>query len=460
MTTHYDYFVIGGGSGGVRSARIAAQHGASVGLAEKNALGGTCVNVGCVPKKLFTYAADYGAALSDMRGYGWRSPENVPFEWATLLQRKNAEIERLNGIYETNLTKAGVTLHKGAARFIDPHTIEIDTAHDKEPGRVSADKILIATGGRPKSPTYDGAEHVITSDDAFYLESLPDSVIIQGGGYISVEFAHIFHGLGVDVTVIHYAAEWLRGFDHDMRSFLREEYEIQGLKLQFETTIERVERSGNKFLVATDRGETLETGLVMAAIGRAPNTEKLGLSEAGLTANVRGQIPVNHNWQTAQPHIYAVGDVSNDMNLTPYAIAEGHILANRLYGDGVERKADLHQVATAIFSAPPMATVGLSEERARAEGHDIEIYKTVFRSMKMILADRQERTLMKMVVDKASRKVLGLHMVGADTPEMMQGVSVALNAGATKEDFDRTIGIHPTSAEEFVTMYQPIGESP
>ena len=442
----FDYFVIGGGSGGVRSARIAASHGAKVGLAEKSALGGTCVNVGCVPKKLFSYAADYSAALEDMTGFGWKDT-HATFDWQTLIQHKNHEIERLNSIYKNLLSSSGVTLYTGTARFVDQHTLDIDGAV------IQADKILIAVGGTPKKPDFPGAEHAIVSDQAFYLKELPKKIVIQGGGYIAVEFAHIFKGLGAEVTLLYRGDLWMRSFDKDIRTFLKEEYDKQGIDVQFNCDVESIEKVGETLNVHTTDKSNIECDMVFSAIGRTPNTENLDTTKADISLKPNGQINVDTSWQTSVEHIYAIGDVSNQWNLTPYAIAEGHILADRLFGkDGQVRNINLDLIPTAIFSGPPIGTVGLSEEDAEKNGHQIATYKTSFKPLRHTLSGRDERTFMKLVIDKETDRVIGCHMVGADTPEMLQGIAIAMNAGATKTDFNRTLGIHPTSAEELVTM--------
>lgn len=449
---HYDYFVIGAGSGGVRSARIAASHGVKVGIAERDRLGGTCVNIGCVPKKLFAYGADYGSSRADMAGYGWEGMEQTSFNWHTLRTNKNTEIARLNGIYQNLLENSGVDLFRGTARFIDPHTIDINGQ------RVTADKILIAVGGRPRRPVFDGAEHASISDDIFEMEEFPSSVVIQGGGYIAVEFAHIFHGLGAHVTLLYRGDLWLRGFDDELRHFLFDEYQKQGIDVRFQSDISCIEASDKGYLVTTTDDKTLKTDLVLSAIGREPYTAPLGLDEAKVTTDPTGRIPVNKNWQTSQSHIYAVGDVSNAHNLTPYAIAEGHILADRLFGgpDYKTRDTNLDLIPTAVFSSPNMGTVGLTEQQAIQQGYDIDTYKTDFKPMRHTLSGGNTRTFMKLIVCAKTHTVLGCHMCGEDTPEMLQGIAIAMNAGATKMDFDRTIGIHPTAAEELVTMRSPI----
>ena len=448
LMTHnydYDYFVIGAGSGGVRSARIAATHGAKVGIAEGRHLGGTCVNVGCVPKKLLAYASDYGSTFEDARGFGWET-EKPNFNWSALIESKNKEISRLNGIYQDLLKNAGVTTYNGMARFKDPHTILIG---DQE---ITADKILIATGGKPRKPSYPGAEHAIVSDDAFFLENLPSHILIEGGGYIAVEFAHIFHGLGIKVSLIYRGEQILRGFDDDIREFLASEMEKQGINIILGSNITKIEPKKDQYHVFLDKSDDISCDLVMSAIGRVPNTQDLGLENINIEHKENGQILVNEHYQTNIPYIYAVGDVTDRVNLTPVAITEGHWLADTLFG-GIKRPAPSYEnIPTAVFSNPNIGTVGLSEEQARERGHDIEVYKSTFKPMRHTLSGRDEKTLMKLIVDKTTDKILGAHMCGTDSPEILQGIGIAVVAGATKADFDRTIGIHPTAAEEFVTM--------
>ncbi len=443
--THYDYFVIGGGSGGVRSARIAAGHGAKVALAEKSDLGGTCVNLGCIPKKLFSYAADYGASLEDMKGFGWENIQ-ADFNWKTLVENKNTEIVRLNTIYQSVLANAGVTIINGHAQLLDEHTIQINDQ------TITADNILIAVGGKPRQPHFAGAEYCGVSDDAFHLDHFPRRVVIQGGGYISVEFAHIFKGLGAKVTLLYRGDTWLHEFDHEMVFFLKEEYLKQGIDVRFQSDIKLVTNERNAYQVHLNDDKIVECDFVLSAIGRVPNTENLGLDAAGIETLPNGQIKVNENWQTSKDHIYAVGDVSNNAPLTPYAIAEGHILADRLYSKGRVRDINLDLVPTAVFSGPPMGTIGISEEEAKEKHLDYKVYRTDFRPLRHTLTSNSERTFMKLIVQKDNDKVIGCHMVGTDTPEILQGIAICMNMGATKADFDRTIGIHPTSAEELVTL--------
>lgn len=442
----YDYFVIGAGSGGVRSSRIAAGLGAKVGVAEYNDIGGTCVNVGCVPKKIMAYAADYHAHFEDAKGYGWDVKYPDKPDWKEFIARKDAEIKRLNGIYDGLLEKAGVDYYPHHASFINTHTLQVG---DK---KITADKILIATGGTPRKDSIPGAEHTITSDEIFHLEKQPEHILIVGGGYVAVEFSHIFHGLGSKVSLCYRGDMFLRGFDDDMRAALHEEMIKDGVNVTFHCNLSSVEKKGDTLIATMSSGETIECDCILSAIGRVPNVEGLNLKTIGIEQEDNGQVKINENYQTCIPHIYALGDVANQWHLTPVATAEGQTLARRLFGDQKDTQVCYQNIATAIFSQPPIAIVGYSEKQAIDKGYDIEVFKSKFRSMKFILAGRDEKILMKLVVDKKTDKVLGCHMIGLDSPEIMQGFAVAMNAGATKADFDRTIGIHPTSAEEFVTM--------
>lgn len=446
----FDFLVIGGGSGGVRAARIAASHGARVALVESDRLGGTCVNVGCVPKKLLVYASEFGADFEDAAGFGWTVGPRQ-HDWAALIEAKDREVSRLNGVYERLLLGSGVTLIRGRAKLVDAHTVQVgDTSH-------RAERILIATGGWPDVPEVMGREHVISSNEAFSLPRLPGRVIVVGGGYIGVEFAGIFHGLGAQVTLVHRGGMLLQGFDDDCREFLAEEMTKRGIKLRFDARVRAVTREerpeGPSFMVdlTGQDGETIEAGLVMFATGRRPASGGLGLEQVGVERNERGAIRVDEEYRTSVPNIFAIGDVTDRINLTPVALAEGHALADTLFG-GRPRRVGYEFVPTAVFSQPSLGTVGLTEAQARARLGAVDIYKTSFRPMLHTLSRRDERTLMKLVVERASQRVVGLHMVGPHAGETVQGFAVALNAGATKADFDRTIGIHPTAAEEFVTM--------
>ena len=437
----FDVFVIGGGSGGVRFARMAAGHGAKVAVAEERFWGGTCVNVGCVPKKLLVMASEYGAAAQDSHGFGWDTPLGR-HDWPRLIAAKDAEIARLNGIYRRLMS--GCTTFDARATFLDAHTLDVGGKH------VTAERIVIAAGGRPTMPAFPGAEHCIISDDAFYLPELPRRITILGGGYIAVEFAGIFAGLGAQVDLVMRQPLPLRGFDEDMREGLAEAMEAQGIRLHRANAVASVEAVGDARRVHLTDGTMIDTDLVFAAIGRKAHTMGLGLEAAGVETDGFGAITVNAENRTSAANIWAIGDVTDKLNLTPVAIAEGHSLADRLYGPG-PRKWQLDAVATAVFSSPPIGTVGLSEADAAKHG-PVDVYLTKFTPMRHTLSGRTRKTIMKLVVDQASQKVVGAHMLGEDSPEILQGLSIAINAGATKADFDRTVGIHPTAAEEFVTM--------
>ncbi len=443
----YDLFVIGAGSGGVRAARMAGGFGAKVAIAEERYLGGTCVNVGCIPKKLFVYAAHYAEDFHDAAGYGWQVSE-ANFDWNTLLNNKNNEIKRLNGIYANLLKRNNVVLYNGRAVLTGPNTVSVNGE------TISARRILVATGGWPHIPDIPGREHVISSNEAFYLETLPERAVIVGGGYIAVEFAGIFHGLGVDTTLIYRGDLFLRGFDGEMREFLAEQMRLKGIKLLFNTRINSMEQQGSRYLVNASGTAPLPADLVMYATGRRPNTANLGLETAGVKLNDKGAIVVDDEYRSSVSSVYAIGDVTDRMNLTPVATAEGTALANNLFNNQ-SRRVDYRDVPTCIFSQPNLGTVGLTEEQAREEYANVEIYKSRFTSLKHTLTGSDEKTLMKMIVDKDTDRVLGVHMVGADAGEIIQGIGIALKAGATKATFDATIGIHPTAAEEFVTMREP-----
>ena len=440
----FDLFVIGGGSGGVRCARIAASHGARVGIAEERHWGGTCVNVGCVPKKLMVQAAEYAAHAADSHGFGWDMAPGT-HDWARLMTAKDHEIARLNGIYVKLLENSGVAWFFERAVFIDAHTLQVGER------RITAERIVIAVGGAPVWPDIEGASLGIVSDQAFSLPERPKRVTLVGGGYIGVEFAGIFRGLGAEVDVLYRQKLPLRGFDHEVRQGLCEAMEAQGIKLHPSVLLHRLEAldDGCKRLHLTD-GRSFDSDLVFFALGRAPKTEGLGLDEAGVALAPNGAIAVDEESTTSQPHIFAIGDVSNKMNLTPVAIAEGHHLADRLFGKHV-RSWSFDAIPTAVFSVPPIGTCGLTEEDA-AERGPVDVYVAKFMPMRHTMSGRNRRTLMKLVVDQASQRVVGAHMIGDDAAEMMQGIGIAMTAGATKADFDRTIGIHPTSAEEWVTL--------
>jgi len=440
----FDLFVIGGGSGGVRCARIAASHGARVGIAEERHWGGTCVNVGCVPKKLLVQAAEYGAWAHDAAGFGW-SGLNGTHDWNALITAKDKEIERLNGIYVKLLQGSGVTLFGARAIFIDPHTLQVGDR------TISADRIVIATGGAPIWPTIPGAELGIVSDNAFFLPALPRRVVMVGGGYIAVEFAGIFRGLGAEVDLLYRQKHPLRGFDEDLRQALADALVAQGVRLHPSVLLDRLEDISGVLRLHLSDGRQFDTETVFFALGRNPNTAGLGLDTAGIAAAPNGAVIVDTTHATSQPHIFAIGDVSNKLNLTPVAIAEGHSLADRLFAPAHPRTWSFAPVPTAVFSVPPLATCGLTEAQAASRG-PADIYEVHFTPMRHVMSGRGRKTFMKLIVDQASQRVIGAHMLGDDAAEMMQAIGVAMTAGATKQDFDRTLGIHPTSAEEWVTL--------
>jgi glutathione reductase (NADPH) len=439
----FDLFVIGGGSAGVRCARIAAGHGARVGIAEERFWGGTCVNVGCVPKKLLVQAGEYGAWAEDAAGFGWTIKKG-PHDWAKLIAAKDREIGRLNGIYKRLLDNAGAKIFEARATFIDPHTLDVAGQ------RVTAERIVIGTGGHPVSLAIPGAELGIISDDAFYLPTMPKRVAIIGSGYIAVEFAGIFAGLGAHVDLVYRQPLPLRGFDLDLRESLAEALGAQGIALHPGCHPTKLEAHDNERVLTYGDGHKLHTDLVFFATGRAPATKALNLDKIGVKTNEAGAVLVDQHLRTSQHHIYAMGDVTDRLNLTPVATAEGHALADTLFGKN-PRGISLHNVPTAVFSTPPIGTCGLTEEQA-AEHGPVDVYVSKFTPMRHVLTGRARKSMLKLVVDQASQKVVGAHMLGEDAPEIMQGLAIAIVMGATKADFDRTIGIHPTAAEEFVTL--------
>lgn len=450
---NFDLIVIGAGSGGVRLARMSAQRGARVAIVESRYLGGTCVNVGCVPKKLFVYGAHVSEELEDAGGYGWHVPrEQVGFDWPTLVANKNAEIERLNGVYRRLLDNAGVRVIEGSARLADANTVVVGD------DRCQTRHITIATGSWPVVPELPGQECILTSNEMFYLPQLPRQAVVWGGGYIAVEFAGILAGLGVETTLLYRGEMFLRGFDDDVRRFTAEELTKKGIQLRFGVTIESVQPEGGHYNLSLSDGSRLTTGLVMAATGRRALTEGLGLTDVGVELTPSGHIRVDEHFQTNVPGITALGDVVGTPQLTPVAIAQAMVLSRRLFGDG-QGEMDYNHIPTAVFCQPNIGTVGLTEAEARAAGHQVRVYRSEFKPMKYTLTGRQERCLMKLVVDGDSDRVLGAHMVGPDAGEIIQGLAVAIKAGATKAEFDATIGIHPTSAEEFVTMREPVADA-
>ena len=443
----YDLFVIGAGSGGVRAARMAANFGARVAIAEDRYMGGTCVNVGCVPKKLYVYASQFGKGFDDARGFGWTS-EQPRFDWATLRDNKKAEISRLNGIYDSLLNGAGATVINGRGHILDAHTVAVG---DKQ---YSAEKILIATGGWPYIPEFPGSEFAITSNEIFDLEKFPERLVIVGGGYIAVEFAGIFNGLGATVTQLYRRSLFLRGFDQDIREHAAREIANSGVDLRFETTVSRIDRDEGGLHLELGDGTRLDADAVLYATGRKANLADLGLDNVDAKLDKQGAIAVDSNYRTTEPSIYALGDVIGGMELTPVALAEGMAFARRQFGDR-DQQVDYDFIPTAVFCQPNIGTVGFTEEEARKQFGNITLFKSSFRPMKHTLSGREEKSFMKIIVETATDRVVGVHMMGPDAGEIMQGIAIAMRAGATKAMFDTTIGIHPTTAEEFVTMRDP-----
>lgn len=455
MNYDFDLIVIGAGSGGVRCARIAAEHGAKVAIIEKQHWGGTCVNIGCVPKKLMMLASNFGDQVEDSHGYGWDTHKGT-HHWSILMQAKDNEIARLNKIYVSLLKKANVSLFTGQAGFEDEHTIvlkpsELSEANSQEQ-RLTAARFVIATGSTPTVLNIKGKEFGITSDQAFYLPERPERVTIIGSGYIGVEFAGIFKGLGSKVDMVYRQPIPLRGFDEELRQALYDALAQRGITQHVKLTPAKIEKTTEAYRLHLDDGQILETDCVFFATGRKPNIEGLGLEKIGIKLADKGQIVINEQFETSKSHIYAIGDVVDKINLTPVAIAHGHALADRLYGNK-KRVSAYDATPKAVFCSPPLASVGLTEDEAVKKG-DMEIYVSQFTPMRYAFTQRKLKTFIKMIVDKASQKVVGLHMLGDDAPEILQGFSVAIAAGLTKADFDQTIGIHPTSAEELVTMRQ------
>ncbi len=449
MTSYdYDLFVIGGGSGGVRASRMAAMTGARVAIAEEYGFGGTCVIRGCIPKKLLVYASRYREEFEDSAGFGWTIPQ-ARFDWKTLIAAKDAEIARLADIYRANVAKAGVEIIMDRAEFSDPHTIHLKKSNKK----ITAKNILIATGGRP---SWDlggapGAEHCITSNEAFHLEKLPRRVLIAGGGYIAVEFAQIFQGLGSHVTLFYRGPKILRGFDEDMRDALTHSMEARGIRVIVNRKFKRIDKAAGELFAISDHDEILETDAVMLAIGRVPNTDHLGLETAGVARTKRGAVAVDEYSKTNVDHIYAVGDVTDRLQLTPVAIHEAMAYVRTVF-EGKPTRADHETVPTAVFTTPEIGTVGLTEAKALEKGHSIDVYKTSFRPLKNTVSGRNERAVMKLIVDSKTDRVLGCHVFAPEAGEMAQLVAVTMKMGATKAQFDATVAVHPSAAEELVTM--------
>ena len=446
----YDLFVIGGGSGGVRAARRTAALGKRVGIAEKSRYGGTCVIRGCVPKKLYVYASTFPEAFEDAKGYGW-SVGDVSFDWPTLRDNKEVEITRLEGLYRKGLTSNGVEVFDTRAVLLGPQEVHLE-AEDRT---VTAERILIAVGGYPNPhSSLDGHELCIQSDDAFDLETLPERVVIAGGGYIAVEFAGIFNGLGVDTTILYRGQEILSGFDMDARRLLHQSYENRGIKIVTQRVFSKIERAGDALKATLNTGEVLETDTVMLALGRLPETGGLGLEAAGVETDEKGRILVNDYSRTNVESIFAVGDVTGRMELTPVAIHEAMCFVSSEFR-GEPQKPDYDTVATAVFSHPELGTVGLTEERAVEKYERVDVYKAVFRPMRHTLSGRSDRTLIKLLVDADTDTVVGAHVFGPDAGEFAQLMAIPIKMRATKADFDRTMAVHPTAAEELVTMYEP-----
>ncbi|MBY5969683.1 glutathione-disulfide reductase [Halomonas denitrificans] len=445
----YDLFVIGAGSGGVRAARTAAATGAKVAVAEDRYLGGTCVNVGCVPKKLYSYAAHFHEAFDDARGFGWELNEAPSFDWNTLRDNKIGEIKRLNGIYGKLLDNAGVRLINGRAKVVDEHRVEVAGE------TISAEKILVAVGGWPWVPPFPGSELAMNSNQIFDLDHFPKRFLVLGGGYIAVEFASIFNGLGADAHLVYRGELFLRGFDQEVREFTRDEMAKKGVNLHFNTNIESLEKVEGGIKATLTNGDVLEVDAVLSATGRKPHLEGLGLDRLDIALNENGSIQVNDRFETSVPSILALGDVTGGPELTPVALAEAMHLVAHHYGDAPKAPMNYDNIATAVFCHPNIGTVGLSEEKAREVYGDIRVYTADFRPMKHTLSGSDERCLMKLIVDDKSDVVVGAHMVGEEAGEVIQGIAIAVRAGLTKAQFDATVGIHPTGAEEFVTMRTP-----
>lgn len=449
MKYDYDLFVIGAGSGGVRASRMASSYGAKVAVCEDRYMGGTCVNVGCVPKKLYVYASEYSRNFNESKGFGWSTGE-IAFDWTTLRDNKTEEISRLSGIYDGILNNAKVEIIKGRGRIVDQHTVEVDGK------KYTTERILLAVGGWPFVPDFKGREHVVSSNEVFDLEVFPKRMVVVGGGYIAVEFAGIFNGLGSEITQLYRGDLFLRGFDNEVRDFSAQEIAKKGVNLRFNTDVTSIEKQADGSLkVNLSDGSFIIADTVLYATGRKPQLDDLGIENVNITLSDKGYIEVNDHFQTSEPSIYALGDATGGMELTPVALEEGMTLARALYNNQ-SWKIDYSNIATTVFCQPNIGTVGMTEEQAKADYSNVVKYRSSFRAMKHTISGSDERTLMKLLVDGDTDKILGVHMVGPDAGEIMQGIAIAIKAGATKADFDATIGIHPTAAEEFVTMREPV----
>jgi len=448
MDYDFDLFVIGGGSGGVRAGRVAAMGGAKVGLAEEYRMGGTCVIRGCVPKKLMVYASGYAEMMDDAEGFGWTIGKRS-FDWGKLIGKIDDELDRLEGLYRKGLSGNGVTIYNARAVVKDGHTVALSTGET-----ITAKWILVATGGQPFVPTFKGSEHVMTSNDVFHLKDLPKRIMVVGGGYIACEFAGIFNGMGAEVTQFYRGAQILRGFDGEVRGHVAEEMKAKGVNLHVGTDVMEISRKDGGLHVTCTNGSVTVVDAVMYATGRVPNTGGMGLEEAGVKLGRRGEVMVNRYSATSCDSIYAVGDVTDRVQLTPVAIREGMAFVETVFNDN-PTAVDHEFIATAVFTQPEIGTVGYTEEDAK-EDFDIEVYRAAFRPMANVLAGRDERMLMKLIVEKQSRKVIGCHIIGPAAGEMIQLAGIAVKMGATKEDFDRTVAVHPTAAEELVTMKEPV----
>ncbi|WP_417623546.1 glutathione-disulfide reductase [Paremcibacter congregatus] len=445
----YDFFVIGAGSGGVRASRMAATYGAKVGLCEDYRVGGTCVIRGCVPKKLFVYASEYSAHFSDSKGFGWSGDEQK-FDWSALIAAKDKEIDRLNGLYIQNLKNSDVEIIQARGKMLDAHTIELTSADGVR--TVTADKILIATGGWPQMPAIPGIEHAISSNEAFHLETLPQKMAIVGGGYIAVEFAGIFNGMGVETHLLYRGEQILRGFDREIATKLNEEMSKKDVDVRVQTNVTEIIKTDSGLDLKLTDGSILTVDAVMFATGRVPNVKGLGLEDLGVEMKQNGAIIIDEDFKTSVENIFAVGDVTDRVQLTPVAIKEGAALTATQFNDTPTR-VDYDNIPTAVFSQPSIGTVGLSEEQAAEKfGDDIKVYRSEYRSMKFTLSGRPERSLMKLITQKSTDKVIGVHMIGPDSAEIIQGIAIAMKCGATKAQFDATVAVHPSSAEEFVLM--------